>query len=73
MPSYDAVVVGAGGESIFWYLLLTPVIGLSTAIELSVKGINVAIVARDLPQDTGSVGFASPWAVSFISLGPVSM
>jgi glycine/D-amino acid oxidase-like deaminating enzyme len=73
MSSYDAVVVGAGGEFIFWYCLLTPVIGLSTAIELNSKGVKVAIVARDLPQDTGSVGFASPWAVSPISSGPVSI
>jgi len=44
------------------------VIGLSTAIEISSKGINVAIVARDLPEDVGSVGFASPWAVSYLSV-----
>lgn len=42
------------------------VIGLSTALELSGKGIKVAIVARDLPEDSGSVGFASPWAVSLL-------
>lgn len=49
------------------------VIGLSTALELSGKGIKVAIVARDLPEDVGSVGFASPWAVSIeieLMLGP---
>jgi len=40
------------------------VIGLSAAIELRRKGLNVVIVAKDLPEDTESVGFASPWAVS---------
>jgi glycine/D-amino acid oxidase-like deaminating enzyme len=43
------------------------VIGLSVAIELHKKGLGVAIVAKDLPEDTESVGFASPWAVSFLS------
>jgi len=45
------------------------VIGLSVAIELHKKGLSVAIVAKDLPEDTESVGFASPWAVSFLSIG----
>jgi glycine/D-amino acid oxidase-like deaminating enzyme len=40
------------------------VIGLSAGIELRKKGLNVAIIAKDLPEDTESVGFASPWAVS---------
>jgi D-amino-acid oxidase len=40
------------------------VIGLSAAIELGRKGLKVVIVAKDLPEDTESVGFASPWAVS---------
>ena len=39
-------------------------IGLSAAIELKRKGLSVVIVAKDLPEDTESVGFASPWAVS---------
>lgn len=39
-------------------------IGLSAAIELGRKGLKVVIVAKDLPEDTESVGFASPWAVS---------
>ena len=42
-------------------------IGLSAAIELRGKGLNVIIVAKDLPDDTESVGFASPWAVSILS------
>ncbi|RSH85735.1 hypothetical protein EHS25_003876 [Saitozyma podzolica] len=47
---YDAVVLGAG------------VIGLSIALELHSRGLKVAVVARDLPDDSDSVGFASPWA-----------
>jgi glycine/D-amino acid oxidase-like deaminating enzyme len=43
------------------------VIGLSAAIELKRKGLDVVIVAKDLPEDTESVGFASPWAVSTLS------
>jgi len=55
MPSsspYDVVILGAG------------VIGLSIALELENEGWKPAIVARDLPDDTFSTGFASPWAVS---------
>jgi glycine/D-amino acid oxidase-like deaminating enzyme len=40
------------------------VLGLSTAIELVKRGVKVAIVGRELPQDLDSAGFASPWAVS---------
>ena len=39
------------------------VLGLSVAMELVEKGVKVAIVARELPQDLDSAGFASPWAV----------
>lgn len=49
---YDVVVLGAG------------VIGLTTALELNEAGYKVAVVGRDLPEDTFSTGFASPWAVS---------
>jgi len=59
----DVVVVGAGGKHPEWIRLML-VIGLSAAIELRRKGLNVVIVAKDLPEDTESVGFASPWAVS---------
>ncbi|BEJ15340.1 hypothetical protein CspHIS471_0411070 [Cutaneotrichosporon sp. HIS471] len=47
---YDALVLGAG------------IYGLSIATELTNRGLKVAIVARDLPEDDFSVGFASPWA-----------
>ena len=48
----DIVVLGAG------------VIGLSVALELAAAGYSPAVVARDLPDDHTSTGFASPWAVS---------
>lgn len=41
--------------------------GLTIATELADRGLKVAIVARDLPEDLTSVGFASPWAVSIVS------
>ncbi|WVQ75285.1 hypothetical protein IAR50_004899 [Cryptococcus sp. DSM 104548] len=50
MSPYDAVVLGAG------------VLGLSIAHELTRKGLKVAVVAKDLPEDLDSTGFASPWA-----------
>lgn len=31
------------------------------------KGLKVAVVGNDLPEDLDSTGFASPWAVSFVS------
>ena len=40
------------------------VLGLSTALELVEHGVRVAVVARELPEDLDSTGFASPWAVS---------
>ncbi|GAA5989400.1 hypothetical protein JCM10908_001296 [Rhodotorula pacifica] len=46
----SAVVVGAG------------VVGLSTAIRLLEAGLEVDIVARDLPGDLLSIEFTSPWA-----------
>lgn len=46
---------------------LTLVLGLSIATELVGKGVRVAIVGRELPEDLDSVGFASPWAVSIAS------
>jgi 2-polyprenyl-6-methoxyphenol hydroxylase-like FAD-dependent oxidoreductase len=48
----DCVIVGSG------------VIGLTAALELHKAGHRPAIVARDLPEDSLSIGFASPWAVS---------
>ncbi|GAA6008714.1 hypothetical protein JCM10207_001695 [Rhodosporidiobolus poonsookiae] len=48
--SAQVVVLGAG------------VIGLSAALALGEKGYTVHVVARDLPTDTASQGFASPWA-----------
>ncbi|KAL8283777.1 hypothetical protein RQP46_005209 [Phenoliferia psychrophenolica] len=44
------VVIGAG------------VIGLTSALVLAEAGFAVKIVARDLPEDSYSQGFASPWA-----------
>ncbi|GAA6012521.1 hypothetical protein JCM10207_009028 [Rhodosporidiobolus poonsookiae] len=44
------VVLGAG------------VIGLTCALTLAKKGYRVHVVARDLPEDTTSQNFASPWA-----------
>jgi len=52
---YDVVILGAG------------VIGLSIALELENEGWRPAIVARDLPDDTFSTGFASPWAVGCLT------
>jgi 2-polyprenyl-6-methoxyphenol hydroxylase-like FAD-dependent oxidoreductase len=43
------------------------VLGLSVAMELVEKGVKVAIVGRELPQDLDSAGFASPWAVCISS------
>jgi hypothetical protein len=36
-------------------------------MELVEKGVKVAIVGRELPQDLDSAGFASPWAVCISS------
>lgn len=81
MP-YDALVLGAGGESFRrsghlprtrprhiprLRTPLTSVYGLTIATELADRGVKVAVVARDLPEDLTSVGFASPWAVSVVS------
>lgn len=44
-------------------LTLHAVLGLTSAWELRKKGYRVTILARDLPQDTFSQSFASPWAV----------
>lgn len=57
---YDVVVLGAGGKCPL--LLLTTVIGLATADALTEAGLRVAMLARDLPEDTDSAAFASPWA-----------
>jgi glycine/D-amino acid oxidase-like deaminating enzyme len=50
--------------SLFTGYELTKVLGLSTAVELVERGVKVAIVGRELPEDLDSAGFASPWAVS---------
>jgi glycine/D-amino acid oxidase-like deaminating enzyme len=55
MSKYDAVILGAG------------VIGLSAALELVQAGYKVAMAAKDLPEDSNSFGFASPWAVSEVA------
>lgn len=44
---------------------LTTVYGISIATELANRGLRVAVVARDLPEDDFSTGFASPWAVCY--------
>jgi len=48
----DAIIIGAG------------VTGLSIGLELARRGYKVGYLARDLPADLQSTGFASPWAVS---------
>lgn len=50
--SVDAVIIGAG------------VSGLSVGLELLKRGYKVGFLAKDLPEDLQSTGFASPWAVS---------
>ncbi|BGP37327.1 D-amino acid oxidase [Rhodotorula kratochvilovae] len=51
MPADKRIVVlGAG------------VVGLSCGLALAQKGYRVHFVARDLPEDSTSQGFASPWA-----------
>lgn len=47
---------------------LTLVLGLATADALTEAGLKVAILARDLPEDLDSAGFASPWAVCIVTL-----
>jgi D-amino-acid oxidase len=58
----DVVILGAG------------VIGLTIAHVLTEGDgsslFNVTIVARDMPEDLSSQGFASPWAVSRLLLSP---
>lgn len=56
----DAVIIGAG------------VTGLSIALELTKRGYKIAIVAKDLPEDDQSPGFASPWAVS-LDIFPINL
>ncbi|WWC93116.1 uncharacterized protein L201_008083 [Kwoniella dendrophila CBS 6074] len=48
--NYDAVILGCG------------ILGLSIATELQKKGLKIALVGKDLPEDIDSTGFASPWA-----------
>ncbi|GAA5871161.1 hypothetical protein JCM16303_001710 [Sporobolomyces ruberrimus] len=50
MTQQRVVVLGAG------------VIGLTCALSLANEGYTVHVVARDLPEDTDSTSFASPWA-----------
>lgn len=50
MDQTHVVVLGAG------------VLGLTDAFELRERGYRVTILARDLPQDSFSQTFASPWA-----------
>lgn len=52
----DAVIIGAG------------VTGLSIGLELVKRGYKIAVVAKDLPEDDQSPGFASPWAVRSLFL-----
>lgn len=42
--------------------MLTPVLGLSTALQLSESGLRVCVLARELPSDLQSSQWASPWA-----------
>lgn len=44
------------------YSSFRSVIGLTSALVLAEAGYFVSIVARDLPEDSTSQGFASPWA-----------
>ncbi|GAA5865820.1 hypothetical protein JCM3774_003109 [Rhodotorula dairenensis] len=50
------------GEKQRVVVLGSGVIGLSCALALAQRGFKVHVVARDLPQDTVSQTFASPWA-----------
>ncbi|GAA5936865.1 FAD-dependent oxidoreductase [Sporobolomyces koalae] len=50
MSGQKVIVLGAG------------VVGLTCALALVENGFVVHIVARDLPEDTDSTAFASPWA-----------
>ncbi|WVQ75284.1 hypothetical protein IAR50_004898 [Cryptococcus sp. DSM 104548] len=50
---FDVVVLGCG------------VLGLSIAKELVKAGLRTALVAKDLPEDVQSTGFASPWAGAY--------
>ena len=43
--------------------LLRSVIGLTSALTLAEQGYQVKLIARDLPEDSASQAFASPWAV----------
>ncbi|TIB79398.1 nucleotide-binding domain-containing protein [Wallemia mellicola] len=43
-------------------ILGSGVIGVTTAITLAKQGYQVTVCARDLPTDSESTGFASPWA-----------
>lgn len=52
MSRFDCVILGSG------------VLGLTIALELTKRGLRVAVVAKDLAEDATSTGFASPWAVS---------
>lgn len=57
MSQTNVVILGAG------------VIGLTVAHVLTEDpGFKVTIVARDLPEDLTSTGFASPWAVGHLLL-----
>lgn len=52
------------------YTSHSTVLGLTNAFELRERGYKVTLLARDLPQDSFSQTFASPWAVSRSSLHP---
>ena len=72
------VILGAGGECAHQTPrspacptdadLTFTVQGLSIATELVSRRYRVVILARDLPEDVESSGFASPWAVGYSSL-----
>ena len=58
----QVVVLGAG------------VVGLTAAYVLSENpSYTIKVVARDMPEDLDSQGFASPWAVSAASNSALSM
>jgi hypothetical protein len=60
-----AVRFGRGVICRPWLTEISPfciVIGLTAAVRLAESGYSVSIVARDLPSDSNSQQFASPWA-----------
>ena len=52
---------------------LPSVIGLTCALVLAQQSHSVRVVGRDLPSDTSSTAFASPWAVCALFSPPLAL